>query len=119
MKTIISKFMCLLICSLFLVCFVVAQASSPTPADRGMASEEFRRGVQSYYRGSYNDAILQFEKALSYIPDEPLIIDWLAKSYYKSGMESTALDQWEYVSEIEPNKILLQNKMQYLFKIFL
>lgn len=114
MKTIISKFMCLLICSLFLVCFVVAQASSPTPADRGMASEEFRRGVQSYYRGSYNDAILQFEKALSYIPDEPLIIDWLAKSYYKSGMESTALDQWEYVSEIEPNKILLQNKMEII-----
>ncbi|MEE3411773.1 MAG: hypothetical protein VZQ99_09885, partial [Treponema sp.] len=46
-------------------------------AEAGFAEEEFRRGVQSYYRGFFNDAIIQFEKALSYLPDEKLILDWL------------------------------------------
>ena len=78
-----------------------------------MAAEEFRRGVQSYYRGAFNDAILQFEKALAFIPDEPLILNWLGKSYYKAGFESTALDQWKFVSDLEPNNIFLQNRLSY------
>ncbi len=41
------------------------QASSPTAADRGNAEQEFRRGVQAWYRGAFNDAVIQFEKALS------------------------------------------------------
>ena len=101
---------------LILVCSfsLYAQISQPTPADRGMAAEEFRRGVQAYYRGAFNDAILQFEKALAFIPDEPLILNWLGKSYYKAGFESTALDQWKFVSDLEPNNILLQNKIEII-----
>ena len=117
----ITIFSCSFVCkSLFIFLFILsfsfsvfAQISEPTPADKGMAAEEFRRGVQAYYRGAYNDAILQFEKALSFIPDEPLILNWLGKSYYKSGFESTALDQWKFVSDLEPNNILLQNKNTY------
>ena len=37
-------------------------------ADEGFAYEEFRRGVQAFYRGSFNEAILQFEKALTFTP---------------------------------------------------
>ena len=33
-------------------------------ADEGFAAEEFRRGVQAYYRGAFNEAILQFERSL-------------------------------------------------------
>ena len=46
-------------------------------AASGFAEEEFRRGVQSYYRGQFNESILEFEKALSYHPGESLIIEWL------------------------------------------
>ena len=60
-------------------------------AEEGFAAEEFRRGVQSYYKGAYNEAIVQFEKALSYLPDDNLILEWLGNSYYKSGMEGSAL----------------------------
>ena len=31
-------------------------------ADRDHGFEEFRRGVQAYYRGTFNEAILLFEK---------------------------------------------------------
>lgn len=60
-----------------------------------LAREEFRRGVQAYNRFSYNESILSFEKALSHKPGESLILDWLGKAYYKSGLEDTALRQWQ------------------------
>lgn len=58
------------------------------------AAEEFRLGIHAYYRCSYNEAILSFERALSYRPGEAVILDWLGKAYYRSGFEDTALIQW-------------------------
>jgi DNA-binding beta-propeller fold protein YncE len=58
------------------------------------AAEEFRLGVQAFYRYSYNEAILSFERALSFRPGEALILDWLGKAYYRSGFEDTAIIQW-------------------------
>lgn len=81
-------------------------------AEAGFAEEEFRRGVQSYYRGQFNDAILQFEKALSYLPDENLILDWLGKSYFRAGLEGTALEQWQFAHEAGYGGILLENKIE-------
>lgn len=81
-------------------------------ADEGLAVEEFRRGVQAYYRGSFNEAILQFERALSYIPDDNLILDWLGKAYYRAGLESTALSHWQTASDNGYGGLLLQNKIE-------
>ena len=81
-------------------------------AEEGFAAEEFRRGVQSYYKGSYNEAIVQFEKALSYLPDDNLILEWLGNSYYKSGMEGSALSYWQTASDNGYGGLLLQNKIE-------
>ncbi len=86
----------------------------PSPADRGMAEEEFRLGVLSYYRGSFNEAIIQFEKALSYLPSENLIQDWLGKSYYRSGIESAALQHWNLALQSGYGGLLLQNKIEII-----
>ncbi|MFQ3546814.1 MAG: 6-bladed beta-propeller [Termitinemataceae bacterium] len=66
------------------------------------AREEFRRGIQAYNRFGYNEAILSFEKALSYKPQEPLILEWLGRSYYRSGLEETALRQWQQALRLYP-----------------
>jgi len=58
------------------------------------AAQEFRLGVHAYNRFSYNEAILSFERALSFRPGEPLILDWLGRAYYRSGFEETAIRQW-------------------------
>ncbi|MDR1956647.1 MAG: 6-bladed beta-propeller, partial [Treponema sp.] len=58
------------------------------------AREEFRLGVHAYNRFAFNEAILSFEQALSFRPGEPLIMDWLGRAYYRSGLEETALRQW-------------------------
>jgi DNA-binding beta-propeller fold protein YncE len=63
------------------------------------AAEEFRIGVQAYYRYAFNEAILSFERALSFRPGEALILDWLGKAYYRSGFEETALRQWSAAAE--------------------
>ena len=81
-------------------------------ANSGFAEEEFRRGVQSYYRGAFNESIMEFEKALSYLPGETLILDWLGKAYYKAGIEGAALQQWNYAIENGYGGILLQNRVE-------
>ena len=81
-------------------------------ANSGFAEEEFRLGVQSYYRGAYNEAIQEFEKALSYLPGENLILDWLGKAYYKAGVEGSALQQWQFASDDGYGGLLLQNRIE-------
>lgn len=81
-------------------------------AEEGFAAQEFRRGVQAFYRGSFNESIIQFEKALNYLPEDSLIMDWLGKAYYHSGMESTALSSWNRIAEEGYGGLLLQNKIE-------
>lgn len=81
-------------------------------AEEGLAAEEFRRGVQAYYRGAYNESIMQFEKALSYMPNDNLILDWLGKAYYKSGMEGNSLEAWDFASNNGYGGLLLKNRIE-------
>lgn len=83
-------------------------------AEEGFAAEEFRRGVQAYYRGTYSEAIIQFEKALSYMPNDNLILEWLGKSYYKAGLEGNALESWEYAANTGYGGLLLKNKIEII-----
>ena len=76
------------------------------------ASDEFRRGVQAYYKGAFNEAIVQFERALSYLPNDNLILDWIGKTYYKSGLEGTALQYWQSAQDNGYGGLLLQNKIE-------
>ena len=96
---------------LVLLLFIVAAGSlgAQTAADRGFAEESFRRGVQAYYRGAFNDAVLQFEEALTYLPEENLILEWLGKAYYRAGMEDAALMEWNYAAQGGYGGQLLQN----------
>lgn len=81
-------------------------------AEEGFAAQEFRRGVQSYYRGTFNDAVMQFEKALGYMPNDSLILEWLGKSYYHSGMEGTAVKSWNKAAQNGYGGLLLKNKIE-------
>ncbi|MBR5401490.1 MAG: tetratricopeptide repeat protein [Treponema sp.] len=91
--------------------FTVPQDGIRT-SEQGFAAEEFRRGVQAFYKGTYNDAIVQFEKALSYMPDDNLILEWLGKAYYKAGMEGSALSYWQTAADNGYGGLLLENKIE-------
>lgn len=81
-------------------------------SSESFAAEEFRRGVQSFYRGSYNDSILCFEKALSYLPEDNLILTWLGKAYFRSGLETNALESWNHARQNGYGGLLLENTIQ-------
>ena len=93
-----KKFLSLVCLSSILFCLYAQQTTNNAgltvpkegirSGEEGFAAEEFRRGVQAFYKGSYNDAIVQFEKALSYLPDDNLILEWLGKAYYKADRKS-------------------------------
>ena len=63
------------------------------------AAREFRIGVQAFNRFAFNEAILSFERALSFRPGEAIILDWLGRAYYRSGFENIALQQWRAAVE--------------------
>ncbi len=98
--------------TVLLFVFALSSVFSQSASDRGFAEEEFRRGVQAFYRGSFNDAILQFEKALTYLPEENLIIEWLGKAYYRAGMEGAAIQEWTMASEAGYGGQLLENTIE-------
>ncbi|MCR5252413.1 MAG: hypothetical protein K6C98_01695 [Treponema sp.] len=118
MKKSLNLIFSLLICSSLFAQNITSDAGMTVPEDRirtsneGFASEEFRRGVQAYYKGSFNEAIVQFEKALSFMPNDSLILDWLGKSYYKTGLEGSALSYWQSAQDNGYGGILLANKIE-------
>lgn len=94
------------------VSLTAAQAQTVSAADRALAGDEFRRGVQSYNRRAFNDSILIFEKALSYLPGEPLILDWLGKAYFRTGSEGAALQQWQFAIDAGYGAELLKTRVE-------
>ena len=84
-------------------------------ADTVNAQTEFRIGIQAYYRYAFNEAINAFERANAFRPGEALILDWLGRAYYRSGFESTALNQWGYAvdrSFSSSDEILLLSRIE-------
>lgn len=97
------------------IMIIVSASVIPLAAESAVqAEEEFRRGIQAYNRGSFNDAILQFEKALTYLPEENLILDWLGRSYYRAGMEEAAIQEWSYALNQGYGGALLENTLEIL-----
>jgi DNA-binding beta-propeller fold protein YncE len=84
--------------------FLIAQDRAPVTGGADVnavnAAEEFRLGVQAYYRYAFNESILSLERALSFRPGEAIILDWLGKAYYRSGFEEIALRQWRAAAEV-------------------
>jgi DNA-binding beta-propeller fold protein YncE len=79
------------------------------------AQNEFRIGVQAYYRYAFNEAINAFERANSFRPGEALILDWLGRAYYRSGFEDTAVRQWSFAAEntaSSSEEILLRSRIE-------
>ncbi|MDR2467434.1 MAG: NHL repeat-containing protein [Spirochaetaceae bacterium] len=82
------------------------------------ATESFRIGLEAYNRYAFNEAILSLEQALSWRPGEGLILDWLGKAYYRSGLEETALRQWQAASRAyppaSPESVIINSRIEFV-----
>ncbi|MDZ7792474.1 MAG: NHL repeat-containing protein [Spirochaetia bacterium] len=67
--------------------------------DQVYAERELRYGIRAFHRGEYNKALLSLEKSLSLKPGFSLAQSWLARTYYRNGFTSTAIDMWSRMME--------------------
>ena len=88
----------------FLLCLLSVMSLQSLSAqqidmDQVYAEREFRFGVRAFHRGEYNKALLSLESSLSLKEDFPLAQSWLARTYYRNGFTSTAIDMWSRMLE--------------------
>ncbi|MDC7219322.1 MAG: hypothetical protein PQJ59_05240 [Spirochaetales bacterium] len=63
--------------------------------DQVNADEEFRIGVNAFHQGFFNKAVLAMERSLALKPENSLVREWLGRSYYQSGYENAAINEWD------------------------
>ncbi|MBN1242444.1 MAG: hypothetical protein JXA15_07040 [Spirochaetales bacterium] len=82
--------------------------------DSVRAAEDFRLGVQAYHRGRLAESTLLFERALASEADDPLILSWLGRAYYRQGYEATALAAWDEALALGGPVIALEAFAEYV-----
>lgn len=68
--------------------------------DRVQADSAFRDGVLFLHAGRVNDAVIAFQRTLSFKPDDVLARIWLGRAYYFGGYEEAAAEEWRQVSNL-------------------
>jgi DNA-binding beta-propeller fold protein YncE len=106
--------------SLALVFAGAALTSQEGPAAGGLdfdqvrAEEELRSGVRAFHNGFYNEAILSFQRSLSFKPALALSRSWLGRAYYLAGFTGAALTEWKTASASAGGSVLLDSFVEIL-----
>lgn len=98
----------------FLLACATARAQFPYKLPDPAGQENFRLGVQAYHRGRIAESILLFERVLSSNPRDALTLFWLGRSYYKNGLESTALDRWDAAAREGGRSLLVESFAEFV-----
>ena len=91
-------------------------AAQNVDLDQARFEDEFRWGVSAFHLGFFNEAILRFERSLSIKSESNDSRKWLGRSYYRSGFNKIAFDQWNYILNKDSNHLLLANIVAHLKK---
>ncbi len=92
--------------------FPAASHSQTIDMNAFRAKENLQWGVRAFHNGSLNQAVMYFEKAITYKPENTEERVWLGLSLYKSGLEEIALSEWNGVLRKGKGSNLLQSKVQ-------
>jgi DNA-binding beta-propeller fold protein YncE len=76
--------------------------------------EHFRWGVRAFHNGFLAEALLSFEKSLSFKPDDSRTRVWLGDTLYRSGFEDAALREYQYLIEAGQGDTLLNSKVELI-----
>jgi len=77
------------------------------------AAELFRTGVRTFHRGSFQSAILSFERSLTVKPEDNLVLDWLAMANYHAGYVDAAVRTWRDLTKTDYDTAAIKNRIQY------
>jgi len=96
----------LILISVFALLIIPNSYSQNETIEDIKAQEEFRRGVNAFNSGFYNESILSFLKSISFRSENPLVHEWLGRAYYFSGLEEAAVNEWRSVLEVKGDPVL-------------
>jgi len=87
----------LIITLLFIAFFTLAQQSPQGPATalNIAAEDQFVWGVRAFHEGLYNQALLDFERALTMRPEEARFRLWAGMASYYAGLNQAAFNHWQ------------------------
>jgi len=71
----------------------------------------FKKGITYYNNLQYLAAAEFFRKAVKEYPEYYTARDFLARSFMLAGFSDEALKEWEILSNISPNNVAVQNKI--------
>ncbi|MDR1180246.1 MAG: NHL repeat-containing protein, partial [Spirochaetales bacterium] len=82
--------------------------------DQLRADEELRSGVRAFHNGFYSEAILSFQRSLSFKPAAVLTRSWLGRAYYLAGFNDAALSEWKTASSSAGGSVLLDSFIEVM-----
>ncbi|MDR1931504.1 MAG: 6-bladed beta-propeller [Spirochaetales bacterium] len=82
--------------------------------DQVRADEEFRSGVRAFHNAFYNEAILSFQRSLSFKPAAAATRSWLGRAYYLAGFTDAALAEWKTAAASTGGSALLESFIEIL-----
>jgi type IV pilus assembly protein PilQ len=77
-------------------------AESKTVTEQEKAEAHFTSGYSLFFKGSYNEALAEFIKMLSYKPERLKARCWMAKTYYRMGYYRSAVSQCNAALKLDP-----------------
>lgn len=78
------------------------------------AKAQFRQGMVYFNKTQYLAAVEFFRKAIGEYPDYNTAREYLARSYRLAGFTDEALREWESLSGMASNNVLIQQKIDVL-----
>lgn len=76
------------------------------------AQQEFEWGVRSYHNGFYNEATLSFSRAVAQANQSVLARLWLARSYYATGLQDAAIEQYRILANNGATSPYIQGRIE-------
>lgn len=108
-KTMQKKSISLTVLSMSLVLFCMTLPAFSTQDSVKLADQHFKKAVDLLKQIQYQDAISEYEKVISLIPDSDIARDaryWIGQSYFKMGKHDEALSIFEKLIQEYPGSAI-------------
>ena len=97
-----------------MIMIVPVLAQQDTPAVFETAKGHFKKGIYHFNQMHYLAAVEFFRKAVAKYPDYYTAREYLARSYKLAGFTNEALNEWELLSDMSSDNVMIRTKIDTL-----
>lgn len=96
---------------------LLSASPAPTvPKDAGKEAKRYLEAGNNYFhKGSYDEAVAEYRKALALDPDNADARYDIANSYHRKGLSGEAVEQYLKALEVKPNHLPARNNLALIY----